>query len=192
MYDHSQRTFACIVVLMCTTAFVAPLQAVPPDYIVGYEIREDPSDAQSDVIWRVELHLLEEDSDADSIGWEIQLIKIIELGQAGETDTVWAEVSPTVATPDGLWWVDHADLDDPQPAEFDMPPDLDGTADAEEAGDPDLDYEFEGVTPTPSGPTYGGDVAGATFNFLLVGQQNPVKVGQAERVRILQMDDPPA
>ncbi len=114
--------------------------------IVSYGIYDDPSDEQNrELIYWIVLYLEESDRDSNSIGWAVDKVKIIEFNDPA-ADRDWIDLSPTVDTSDGLWWVDHADLNDPQPEEFVMPPFVDGTADAQGPQElPYLDYDFEGV-----------------------------------------------
>lgn len=130
------------------------------------------------------LYLSECDSDVDSIGWCVTKIKIIEFNDAPTADRTWADNSPTVATGDGLWWVDHADFDDPQPDEFLMPPFIDGTAEGV-AQEPDLDYEFEGKV-LPTEEDYFTATAALTLDFCL--NQTPLINRTAEPVEV-EMDD---
>ena len=125
--------------------------AVPNSLEVSFWIHDDPSDPESDVTFKIKLALTESDSDGDSIGWDVTSIEFRQIHASGP-DTVWVESSPSVPTGDGLWWVTHADPTDPQTDEFVMPPNLSGTAVAQDSKDDDLDYDFEGVTYTPPPP----------------------------------------
>lgn len=153
--------------------------------IVSYGIYDDPSDEQNrELIYWIVLYLSECDSDVDSIGWCVTKIKIIEFNDAPTADRTWADNSPTVATGDGLWWVDHADFDDPQPDEFLMPPFIDGTAEGV-AQESDLDYEFEGKV-LPTEEDYFTATAALTLDFWL--NQTPLINRTAEPVEV-EMDD---
>ncbi len=128
---------------------------VPVTVDVEYWIHETPTDPESDVTFKIKLSLTEGKVDGDSIGWEINSI---EFRDPGNPDTVWVDASPSVPSADGLWWIDHADADDPQTEEFTVPPHLEGTGDAQHPNGDDLDYDFEGfpyTAPLPSGqPPY--------------------------------------
>lgn len=142
--------------------------------IVSFGIYDDPSDEQNrKLIYWIVLYLEEDDRDANSIGWRVVKVKIIEFNDPG-ADRDWIDLSPTVDTSDGLWWVDHADLNDPQPEEFVMPPFVDGTADSQGAQEEaDLDYEFEGVELVAS-QSWFAVTAALTFKFILNGETTPL------------------
>ncbi len=127
-------------------AVSGPSPAAVNTEIVSYGIYDDPSDEQNrKLIYWIVLYLEESDRDSNSIGWTVDKVKVIEFNDPA-ADRDWIDQSPTVDTSDGLWWVDHADLNDPQPEEFVMPPFVDGTADYQGSQEePALDYDFEGV-----------------------------------------------
>ncbi|MCP5117621.1 MAG: hypothetical protein GY953_42905, partial [bacterium] len=81
----------------------------------------------------------------------------------------------TVDTPDGLWWIEHADPEDPQLGEFDMPPLVSGAAAAQTEPEPDLDYAFEGVELQGPGDSYFALAAALDLWFQEVGQSTPLK-----------------
>lgn len=122
---------------------------VPAWVEVEYWIHETAEDSESDVTFKIKLSLTKQEVDGDSIGWEINSIEFRDPGNPG---TVWIDASPSVPSEDGLWWIDHADADDPQTEEFAVPPQLDGTGDAQDPNGDDLDYDFEGFTYTPPPP----------------------------------------
>lgn len=162
------------------------------DEAVLYLLHETPTDPESAVVFAVKLELEAADSDETSIGWEITLAEFRQPGDGGPADTVWVENTPVVDSPDGLWWCDHADFLDPQLSEFDMPPLLVGTADAEDPEEADLDYSFEGVTyePPPGGPPYDPS-AGLTYVFTKVGFEDPEEEGEDEVGEIDEEEEPP-
>ncbi len=117
----------------------------PLQQVVSHSVYQDPDDPESDLIWMIVTFLTESDSDGDSIGWSVNKIKLFEINAYPTPDREWVDTTPTVDTPDGLWWIEHADPNSPDLAEFDTPPFIDGLADAQDPNDCDLDYEFEGV-----------------------------------------------
>jgi len=159
---------------------------------ISYPIHETPGDLQSPVLWRVTLEVEEADSDAARIGWRINQATIRQYGQGGQPDTVWVEGLPAVKTSDGLWWVDHANVANPQLAEFDATPSLGGLAVAEDPAQPDLKWEFNGdvYTPPPVGPPFSGPITAATYSFTRVGQSADEE-GDDEPVPIDDPRDPP-
>jgi hypothetical protein len=83
-----------------------------------------------------------------------------------------------------LWWVEHADLKDPQPDEFVMPPHVNGAAGAQGAQEePDLDYEFEGVELAVT-DQYFAVTAGLTFKFIENGESTPLISRSSEPVEV--------
>ncbi len=157
---------------------------LPPDQTVYYNIREVPTDPDSDVVFIVVLDLTAADSDGDWIGWEIATAEFWQPTGA-KLYSIWTDNTVDVDSPDGLWWVEHANPDKPDRSEFVLPPWLTGTATAEDPSNDDLDYDFEGVeyTPPPGGPPF--EVTGAlTYEFTLHQASEPLEEGDAEAVEI--------
>lgn len=103
-------------------------------------------------------YLTESNSSGDDIGRSVDKVKFIEVNAEPTADREWIDTSVSFDTSDRLWWITHADPDNPALAEFDMPPLIDGLAAAQETSEPDLEYELEGVTyfppPSPLGPHF--------------------------------------
>jgi len=129
--------------------------ALPADRVIYFAIHENPENPNSRVQYYLSLSITAADQDGDWIGWDITNYKITEKAVLG-SDTVWDVDSPNVGTTDGLWWVEHADPDNPIPTEFVEPAPVADTAVAVDPADPDLDFDVVGVpyTPPPGGPPY--------------------------------------
>jgi hypothetical protein len=160
----------------------------PAQQDVVYRIYDDPNDPNSDIVFTVWMKLTPEDQDGDSVGWDVKQIRFRQIGQ-GNGDTLWTESDPNVPTGDGLWWVDHADADNPQLSEFDNPPRLQGLAPADDPVDKDLDYELEGDTYTGTAPW--PVTAGLKYKFGLDGEPTPLETGEDEPVGVGEDDDEP-
>jgi hypothetical protein len=158
---------------------------------VVYRIHEDPDDPDSAITFTVWLSLVEMDADGDSIGWKIKNIRFRQPGTGGAPGKRWIESAPNpnVPTEDGLWWIDHADADNPQLSEFDHPPHLVGTATAVDPSDADLNYDFEGSTYSGSPPW--SPTAGLDYEFAVDGEPTPLIDGMDEPVELEDDDDPP-
>jgi len=158
---------------------------------IEYLIHETPTDPNSPVEFRIKLSLESSDQDGNEIGWDITSIEIREVG---DPDTVWVDDDPNVPTEDGLWWVEHDDPNNPQNAEFTMPPRLEGTAAAEVLGDDDLEYDFAGLAYTPPEPAQQPPyeiTSALDYTFTLVGDTDPIGSGEDEPVEIPPQDDAP-
>ena len=122
--------------------------ALPDDYIVTYDIYDDPSDPNRQVVFSIELSLTAvsgnscQSGSCGNVKWEVESIEFRQPQSGG--DRVWVEGSPVLDTFDGYWWVYHDDRDAPDVSEFDMPPYAEGTATAQDPQDVDLYYWFEG------------------------------------------------
>ena len=167
-----------------------PLPEIPTNYNVVYRIHDDPNDPNSPITFAVWLKLTSRDVDGHSVGWEIDEIRFRDPNSSG--DTIWTESDPDVPTADGLWWVEHDDVENPLLKEFGDPPHLKGTAAANDPNDVDLDYDFQGSTYSGSPPW--SSTAGLDYDFELVetppasvasGTDGPVEVANDD-------DDPPA
>ncbi|RIK63271.1 MAG: hypothetical protein DCC65_16250 [Planctomycetota bacterium] len=129
--------------------------ALPSDRSIFYNLREDPEDPESDVVFRIELILHAMSATGSTVKWRIDEAVFTQYdGQTvlGE----FSKVLPTVPGSDGLWWVTHANTEAPTLDEFDMPPHLTGTAERKSGSGADLAFDFEGVayTPPPGGPPF--------------------------------------
>ena len=162
----------------------------PEQWTVEYAVHETPQDPNTSIEFRFELSLLAEDGDCDATGWEIAWIEVFQTDPNGGAELSWKEQNPTVPTPDGLWWVEHADVSDPQSAEFALPPHLVGEALADDPGTKDMDYDIEGVTyappPPPGEPPY-ETTSALDYELILADETEPAGEGQEVPVEV----DPP-
>jgi hypothetical protein len=162
----------------------------PTAWVVTYGIHETPTQSSGPIVFLVKLSLRRQNMDGSSIGWHITSIQIIQKGPNGSSDAVWTQDNPSVSSPDGLWWIDHANAEEPQPSEFELSPHLTGTAAAADPNLPDLTYDVKGepyaVPLPPTQPPY--VVTGAMdWNFTRVGDQNPLDEGSGDPIDV----DPP-
>ncbi len=147
-----------------------PAFGLPPDQVITYDIHDDPTDPESRVVFSVRLQLEAADSNATQVGWDITVIKFKQINPG--PDTMWSKRDPL----SGLWWVDHADTENPVLEEFTEPPHLEGTADPLDPSDPDLDYDLQGVAAPPPVPPEEPPYFVTTildFIFWLVGEPEP-------------------
>lgn len=172
-----------IVGMVVGTTYTAARAELPDDQIVEYRVHETPTNPESAVVFAVRLELRAVDSDANGVGWEITTAKF------RQPDTTWTEDSPYIDSPDGLWWVDHADPNAPEESEFVLPPLLVGTATADDPLDDDLDYDLEGVeySPPPGEPPY-ENTGALDYSFTLAHEEDPLEEGDDEPVEV--PDDP--
>lgn len=156
-----------------------------PD-VVQYNVRDDPNDPSSPVVWTVELDVRAQEADGNSVGWLIDSVRVSEIDQQGEPVSLWVDASPEVDSPDGLWWIEHSDAGNPELVQFAMPPLLTGTATVQLGGQDDLDYTLEGVpyTPVPGSPLSELLVTGLDYVFTLVGESVPLDEGDDEPVEV--------
>ncbi len=179
-----------VATIVLGTGFSAAKADRPSNRTIKFYIRQTPSDPQSDIIWTVELDIKADDSNGESVGWQIGALHVKDYDPNHFRLRSWTETSPQVNTPDGLWWVDHADHMDPLASEFDVTPLLEGTAIAIRQEDADLEYSFEGDSYSGN-PSYGGKVSGLTFSFTLVGEEDPEEEGDDEPGEIDEQEEPP-
>ncbi len=182
---------ATIVSIGLASISLARSPDTPLQQVVSHSVYQDPNDPESDLIWMIVTYLTESDSDGDSIGWSVDEIKFFEINADPTPDREWVDPAPSVDTPDGLWWIEHADSNSPDLAEFDMPPFVDGVADAQDPSDSDLDYEFEGAV--YSEPTEGSQFTlTAALNMSLIENVTMLWEKSAEPVEIHTRELPPA
>lgn len=128
------------------------------DFIVTYKIREDPDDAQSDVLLKHRLHITQVGSSMGSnVTWSIDKLTFIQPG--GDS---WTDDKPGLSN----WVVTHADPQNPVAGDFTSPPAMSGGA-GMDGGGAKLTYDF---TPGSCGATeramYGGDVVCAQYEYV--------------------------
>lgn len=195
MYHRRIAQLAAVVVAFVGVIYSDALAEAtgPMELSVRYNIRETPDDPSSAVIWTIDLALQENQVDGNNVGWSIDSATISQLNGTGQAPNVWTEATPTVNSPDGLWWIEHADPQAPQTSEFAEPPLLENTAIAEDPADSDLDYDLEGLpyNPPPEGPPF-ENTAAVDYRFTLVGSSTPEGEGECVEAEILPDDDPPA
>ena len=140
-------TVSLIVASMLTTPASLPgrVSVLPDDEVVVYHIRETPYDPESNVTFTVQLELAAVDSTSEFVCWSVERIVIKQYADSGSMIGEWAETLVDVDSPDGLWWVEHADTSDPQMSEFAVAPPVAGRATALDETEPDLDYSIEGA-----------------------------------------------
>ena len=168
----------------------AALAQTPNTVRVTHNIHETPALSGSPVQWTIELLLSSEAVDGDDVGWEVMEITITE----SETGRTWTESSPSMTTADGLWWISHADADNPTTDEFVIPPYIVGTAYAGATGYDDLDYDIRGEAYTPPSPPNQAPYAvtsALSFEFTLDGDQDPIRSGEDEPAELPPIDDDP-
>lgn len=168
------RMCSAIVVAIGSLAVTASsVQALPTSRTIQYSIHADPADPQSDIVLTVDLVLVAVNSNSTAVAWDIKFVDLTQP-DLGSGETAWRDASPSVGTSDGLWWIKHADLENPTTSEFVLPPLVDGTAVEQNVSNPDLaDYAIEGtlyVPPAaPEEPPFG--TTGAVNDlFWIVGE----------------------
>ena len=180
---YGRRTASLLIGLALWGSTYATAQAeLPDDRIAEYYVRETPTDPESDIIFIVTLELTAVDQDGDEIAWKITELTLTEPGQGHEEDTVWVD---DALEPEAYWWVEHLDPGDPKKAEFDWPPLLQGTADAVDPSDDDLEYDFGGdYCDSQCQQLFNGKVGALDYSFTLVGEEGPEAEGDDEPVEI--------
>ena len=179
--------------LILVGLLVGPAFGLPAERVAHYVIRLDPTNPGSRVQYVLSSTISAQEQDGDWIGWEVQSYKITEKAVLG-SDTVWAADFPFVDTSDGLWWVEHADPDNPIPSEFALPAGIVGAAVSNDPGVPALYFSVVGA---PYSPPAGGspvEATGAlTFSFSRTPDPNdpPDDSGDDEPVDLPDPADPP-
>lgn len=174
--------------LIVTGPFLPAAQAaMPANRVVKYYVRENPTDPESDVIFVFALKISARERDGDSIGWSITEVR---LKQPGSPARLWIDDRPTTPSADGLWWIDHQDGDLPIDSEFAVTPKMQGTAEAQDRNDDDMDYDLLGATYSPLPSLFGGDVSSQAFVFTFVGENTPYIDGTDEPTAIDDGVDP--
>jgi hypothetical protein len=160
---------------------------------VQYYIHETPTDPSSPITLKVSLWLQEEQVEGNSAAWRVVMVELRQPRSAGGPDRVWLAEEPYVDTPDGLWWVEHEDPSDPKHYEFVLPPNVIGTAKAEDPNDPDVQYDIAGVPYSepllPDTPPYETTVA-LNYVLILLGDPLPLQEGEEEPAELPPDNEP--
>ncbi|MCH8149803.1 MAG: hypothetical protein IH987_17765 [Planctomycetes bacterium] len=166
------KTRNCATILAAVFVFCGVADARPPDYAITFNLHETIGDPTSDIEFTVTMGLMKEEQNGDDIGWQVQIVTIRELDDNGNVIDTWFKTQPNVDTSDELWWIEHADPDNPVNSEFLIPPLIYGTAGHVNTTEPSLEFEFEGdlyVAP-PGGPPFDDT---ASLTTLLQEPGNP-------------------
>lgn len=178
-----------VIIFTAAILVMSNVSAATPERLVTYRIHEVPDDPQSDVVFVVTLAVREAARDGDFISWEITEAR---FEQPGDPSAVWVKESPMVWSPDGRWWLRHADPDNPTSAEFTKPPRLIGAAIRQEAAGEDLNFVIEGVPHAPGWGTSSSSPGGALdYKFTLVGAGILIEEGEDDPVEIVPFREPP-
>lgn len=124
---------------------------LPASRNITISIRETPTDPTSPVTFAITLQLVADHSVGNSVAWAAASATFDKFGPEVEQ---WVEESPAFDTADGFWWIEHNDPLNPEAGDFKVPPRIIGLAVAQDEGNDDLVYDFEGssnpATPPPS------------------------------------------
>jgi len=168
----------------------AAIAQLPSDRYITYNIRENPNDDNSSIVFKVSLKLHAEASSAGQVGWKIEEARFLKIVPSA-SNILWIKSSPTVNSADGRWWVSHADTQSPTIAEFVCPPALAGAALAQSGGIANLNFMLAGVH--YSGPSrFNGNVAALDFQFTRVGETEPEEESDNEPTEVEDDEELPA
>lgn len=159
-------------VLTFVLAVCGMADARPPDFTVQLNLHKTVGDPTSDNDFLITMGLMEVERDGSDIGWHVQVVTIRQLNDSGEVVETWFKTNPFVDTADDLWWIEHADPDNPVNSEFLVPPLIYGTAGHVNPTEAALEFEFEGalyVAP-PGGAPFPNT---ASLTTLLQEEGNP-------------------
>ncbi len=143
-----KRTLLTLSVLLLSAS---PALATPADRVVNFTRFVDPESPATGARYIFSLEITCVDNDGDWNGWQVTQIWIARMD--GEVvEAKWGEGDPEVDTLDGLWWIEHADAEEPETAEFTSPPRIAGVATPNNPANELMDYVLEGVA-WPEGVT---------------------------------------
>lgn len=142
--------------------------AAPDDRVVTFQVHEDPSDPQSPIRLTFKLELTPVVRMSNAVGWRIEAVEIAQHTSDGDPDTVWRDATPPEYS-DELWWVNHADPENPSTKEFSELPQLGGTAASVASAGANLLYSL--ASSAAIDPTTDRQMARATYSLAL--ESNP-------------------
>lgn len=176
-----KTTYLFLATLLLTVGASSAL-ALPPDQVVTYSFRQDPSDETSTVLLYMEWYISAVSGSGAQVTWSIDEFHFRQPD--GATVNTWTESAPGLAD----WTVTHADPDNPVAADFVDPPGASGQAATNESQDP-LDYDATpGTCDSQCQAKYGGDVMASAYSFV-AGTLTIAEEEEEEPVEIEDEDD---
>jgi hypothetical protein len=186
--------FRNLTVAALVQAAVGAALALPQEIAIEYHIKSNPLNPLSTTVVSVRLHLRAMQQVDNQIGWRIEKLWV-RRPNVGSPDEVWCETLPAVQSADGLWWITHADPEEPVTAEFTAPPRLSGQA-ARVGDGADLIYTIESL-PNPPGPRpdlvepYEALSWFPFFYFRYIHLIDPFEEGEDDWIWLPPKEDPP-
>lgn len=119
--------------------------ATPTEQSINYSIYVDENDLSQGIYYDYTLDLSPVAQDGNSIGWSIDRVTFHRHETDTKDENIWSEEFPEVLSPDGLWWIDHVDAENPTIEEFLMPPAVTGDARSLWLPDEVIMYWFMGI-----------------------------------------------
>lgn len=166
---------------------------LPPEQTVEgarFDLHETPDNPSSPVLWTIDLLLTEDQTDGNSIGWSIDAVVIRQFDDHGTLLHQWTDNAPDPNTPDGLWWIEHADPEQPVLSEFTEPPWMEGLAVAQPPFVTNLQYYLEGAFEIPTPPPF-ENTAALNHELTLNGAGEPETEGDGVVMEVLPTERPP-
>ncbi len=140
-----------IAISFLSTGFAHASDAAPQTRTVRFNIRQIPGDLHSPRAFAAILQITEAVREGHEIGWKITSITFRQPTAPGECDRIWDASNVMTPSPDGFWWLNHADPNRPKLDEFRMLPLLKGTANPFEANRyGELIYELASAAGAPN------------------------------------------
>lgn len=132
-------------VLAVLFVFCGAVDARPPNHTLQLNLHATEGDPTSYIDFTVTMGLMKEELDGDNIGWDVISVTIREWDASGNVLHTWYKTNPFVDTPDGLWWIEHANPASPVNSEFLVLPWIAGTAPSMNPTEASLEFDFEGA-----------------------------------------------
>jgi len=129
------------------------IMATPSDQSINYSIYFDVNDLSQGVYYDYTIDLSPVAQDGNSIGWSIDQVTFHRHETETKGENVWYEEFPEVLSPDGLWWIDYVDPENPTIDEFLMPPAVTGDAQSIWMPNETIMYWLVGIYYYPCGPS---------------------------------------
>ncbi|MBI4716503.1 MAG: hypothetical protein HY763_01745 [Planctomycetes bacterium] len=150
-----------------------PSPGAEPDEVITYSLRAT-ADPASPVTLYIDLALVQvPGAPAGYSDW--QVVEIVFTQPVGSETKTWRRAEPAVGTPSGLWRVPS---ENPQLADFTLPPPMEGVAEADDVSQADLSFSMAGQTYTP--PARGAPfpvTSALDYVMIPVGEPDPIEEG---------------
>lgn len=160
---------------------VAAAQTLPEDRMLTYHLYSVPNDSTSTLSWTIELQISVDSINGSIAKWAVTSVRVTDNRPGPTQGRQWEDLSPVLATIDGLWHVIHADPQNPDVSEFWNLPFLHRVAGALTSGYGDMTYQIQSTSVEPPA---NGNPPRLAYRLVVGSDPDPVAFSADEPVLV--------